>query len=291
MKKLFLLIVTILSFNSYATQTVPILWAFSPASNQANALRVIIDVANKSQTKYNFVFENKTGAGGSIAVNHMINSSQPTLLMISTSIFVRPKYYPEQSYDLNKIQPIAITATDSPLSILAKDSNSLEELNKKSVIKVGIVQGSITESLARTVFANSKSEIIYVPYPGSINATNDLMGDHIDASVEFIKDSIPWVESNKAKIIGISGTNSINSFKTFSAQGVKNSENVISNYYMLTSANANSEFVQEMHNIITNAMTNEKVIDVWKYDYANVQKRSYADTIDFWNKQKIYWSK
>lgn len=292
MKKILLIIATFLSLNCFANQqTVSILWPFSPASNQANALRLMIDAANKSQTKYNFIFLNKPGAGGAVAVNQMLNSTQPTLLMTSTSVFVRPKYFPDQSYDLEKLQPISIVSTGSPLAMLSKDSSSLEELNKKPIIKVGILQGSLTEHFARTVFANSKSEIIYVPYPGTINATNDLVSGHIDASVEFLRDSLPWVESDKLKLIGISGTAHVDSFKPFSAQGVKNSENIISNYYMLTNANANSEFVEEMHNIITAAMLNEKVVEVWKYDYAKTSKRSIYETREFWNTQKQYWKK
>lgn len=290
MKKILLYVITLaMSLSAYASQTVPIVWPFSPASNQANALRVIIDNANKAQSKYNFVFENKPGAGGSIAVNHVINQTTPTLMMISTSVFVRPVYYPDQSYDINKLQPIAITSTGSPIAIIAKDSSNLEDLKKKQVLKIGIVQGSITESVARSVQKVTKNEVILVPYPGTINATNDMVGGHIDASVEFIKDSIPWVESGKAHIVGITGSQNIDSYKTFSSQGVKNTENLISNYYMLASKNMSSEVVQEMHDIITDAMLKQNILDVWKSDFASVKKRSYKETIEFWNTQKAYW--
>lgn len=281
MKKIVASIIMFLSSCAFATQTIPIVWAFSPASNQANALRLIIDNANKAQSKYNFIFENKPGAGGSIAVNHIINSTTPTLLMMSTSIFVRPYYYPEQSYDINKLQPVAITATGSPLAILSTQFSSIDELTKKPYAKIGIVQGSITESVAKSIQKNS---MILVPYQGSINATNDLLGGHIDASVEFIKDSIPWVESGKAKVIGITGTNVIGDFKN-----IKNTDHIISNYYVVANKNMNELLVQELHDIITKAMLQQNVIDLWKGDYATVIKRNYDETIEFWNKHKMYW--
>ena len=281
MKKIIASLILFLCSYSYASQTIPIVWAFSPASNQANVLRLIIDNANKSQSKYTFVFESKPGAGGSIAVNHVINSTTPTLLMMSTSIFARPYYYPEQSYDVDKLQPIVITATNSPLVILSTQFFSIDELTKKPYAKIGIVQGSITESVARAIQKNS---MILVPYQGSINATNDLMGGHIDASVEFIKDAMPWVDSNKAQILGITGSNSINQYKI-----LKNTENIVGNYYVVTSKNINDFIIRELHDIITKAMLQQNVVDLWKGDYATVIKRSYDETVEFWNKQKMYW--
>ena len=281
MKKIIAFFIMIFCNFSHATQTIPIIWAFSPASNQANALRVIIDNANRAQSKYNFIFENKPGAGGSIAVNHVINSPTPILLMMSTSIFVRPFYYPDQSYDINKLQPVVITANDSPLAVLSTQFSSVDQLVNKPYVKVGIVQGSITESVARVIQKNS---MILVPYQSSINATNDLLGGHIDASVEFIKDSIPWVESGKAKIIGITGINQINEYKT-----IKNTENIISNYYVVTNKTMNDLQIRELHDIITKAMIQQNVIDIWKGDYAVVVNRSLKDTVQFWETQRKYW--
>lgn len=281
MKKVIACIVIFLSNLVFAAQTVPIVWPFSPASNQANALRLIIDNANKSQSKYTFVFENKPGAGGSIAVNHLINSNSPTLLMMSTSIFVRPYYYPDQSYDINKLQPIAITSTGSPLAILSTKFSSIEELSKTPNAKIGIVQGSITESVAKAV---QKNTTILVPYQGSINATNDMLGGHIDASVEFIKDSLPWAESGKAKILGISGNTSIGGYKT-----INNTEHIISNYYMVTNKSMNELLVQEFHDIISKAMIQPNVVELWKGDYAIVSARTFKETILFWETQKKHW--
>ena len=103
MKKLLIIFSLIWCTTVSSKEVVPIVWAFAPYSNQANALRVIIDNANNIQEKYTFIFESKPGAGGSIAVNHVINQKKLTLLMISSSVFVRPIYYPNESYDINQL--------------------------------------------------------------------------------------------------------------------------------------------------------------------------------------------
>lgn len=281
----------LLSINIFAAQTVPIVWAFSPASNQANALRAIIDNANKAQDKYLFVFENKTGAGGTVAVRHTINQTVPSLLMISTSVFVRPVYYPNESYDINDLQPISIIAIGSPLAIISKTYDSLDEVKKQKSASIGIVLGSITEATTRAIQPSISTELQLVPYSSSVDATRDAIGGHVDMSVEFIKDAVSWVDSGKVTIIGVTGSKNIGEHKTLVSQGVKGTDNLVSNYYMLASKHMPKELVLEMHEIINDAMFKQNVVDVWKADEAVVLKMNYKDTTKFWKTQKDFWRK
>lgn len=287
MKKLFL-ILSLFTCSVFAGQTVPIVWPFSPASNQATVLRTIIENANSSQNKYTFVFEHKPGAGGSIAVNHVINQNKPTLLMISTSVFIRPIYYPNESYDVNKLQPVLIPSNNSPMVLLSKKFDSIDSMKRAEKITIGIVNGSITEMVARKIVDNAKlTNVIFVPYPGSIDATRDVMGGHIDASIEFLKDATPWVESGSAHIVGVTGTKS--NYKTFQSQNVRGLENIVVNYHVVTNTSMDSTTINEMYDILRNSMLKQNVIDLWKNDGAQVVDRTYPETIKFWNIQKDFW--
>lgn len=289
MKKLLITALFLVAGMAKAATTVPIVWPFSPASNQANALRMIINNANKLQDKYTFVFESKPGAGGSIAVNHVINHTTPALTMISTSVFTRVKYFPNESFDLEQLQPVAITSTDSPMVLLSK-SLDFNDLKTKKSISVGILNGSVTESMAKTI-DKKYGNIMTVPYPGTLDATRDAMGGHIDASVEFIKDALPWVESGQGRIIGVSGTKDIGKHKSFQSMGIPGMENLVANYYMLANKNMDDKLVMEFHNIITKAMIQQNVLDIWKDDHARVDNRTYMETVKFWNDNKAYWKK
>jgi tripartite-type tricarboxylate transporter receptor subunit TctC len=275
--------------NAYASQVVPIVWPFSPGSNQANAIRKVIENANASQSKYVFVFENKPGAGGSIAVNHVIQSSTPALLATTTSFFVRPRYYPNQSHDVNAIQPVVIMATNGPLVLMSTKMTSVEELKKKSSIRIGIIQGSITESLARTLQKNLNNDVVLVPYQGTINATSDMIGGHIDASIEFIKDALPFVEANRANIVGITGNSAVDKHKTFESQGIKDTTEIVNNYYIAASVKMSESLVKELYEILSIATQQQNVVDFWKSDSAISTKRSYRETVEFWNNTKNYW--
>lgn len=257
--------------------TVPVVWAFSPASNQANALRQMIDNANKEQSQYEFVFDNKPGAGGSIGVNSVINSDRPSLILISTSVLVRPKFYPNQSYDLDKLRPVAITAVDSPLVVLSK-YRTLKEMLAAPGYSIGMVSGSITEAVAIRLqeMSTKGRSITFVPYAGTIDATRDAVGGHIDASVEFIKDAIPWEKSGQLHIV-------LNTAKQ------KGFEDLVGHYYLLTSSGTHDSLVEDWNKIFVKAANQPNVIDTWQQDYAKTTKWSVRESEDFWAKQRKAW--
>ena len=97
MKKILTIAMAMLVGVCQAQTSVPLVWPFAPGSNQANFARAIVEEANKQQTKYVFHFENKPGAGGSIAANYVANYNGIALLTSSSSFFVRPVYYPNES--------------------------------------------------------------------------------------------------------------------------------------------------------------------------------------------------
>ncbi len=73
--------------------------------------------------------------------------------------------------------------------------------------------------------------------------------------------------------------------------GIPGMENLVANYYMLANKNMDDKLVMEFHNIITKAMIQQNVLDIWKDDHARVDNRTYMETVKFWNDNKAYWKK
>ena len=291
MKHIFAFILAAITTVASATTQVPIVWPFAPGSNQANAIRMTIEQANKAQSKYQFVFENKPGAGGVVAVNYVLNSPKPAILYMSTSFFVRPMFYPlNESWDVNAFEPVAIAATGSPLVLLSKNVSSIEDIRKKAQFTIGMSNGSITEVVARKVQeALPGVKVLLVPYPNTIAATRDMMGGHVDASVEFFNDAMPWVDSNAAKVVAITGSKNQQGFVTFKSQGVAGLDSVLSNFYMLMSNKTSPALVQELHEILDKAAATEEVTHVWRADLGTTGRRTLEMTQKFWNLQVHYW--
>ena len=80
MKKLIVLILATVAMSSQAAQIVSIVWPFNIGSTQANYARALVTEANKTQNKFTFVLENKTGAGSSIAANYVANSRELSIM-------------------------------------------------------------------------------------------------------------------------------------------------------------------------------------------------------------------
>ena len=53
-------------------KSMSVIWPYSVSDPPANYTRFAIDEMNKAQSQYNFIFENKPGAGSAIAARHEI---------------------------------------------------------------------------------------------------------------------------------------------------------------------------------------------------------------------------
>lgn len=293
MKKLrYILAALAFTFSGHAFSQTPVIWPFSPSSNQAAGLRTIIENANKSQKKYEFVFENKPGAGGTIATLALQRHQGTAVMMSSPSVFTRPLFYPNESYDIEGLEPIMVVTVDQPIVVLSKTIESFQELKNRKEATIGVNLGSITEIVARELQKQlPNTKLILVPYTGTIQATVDAVGGHVDMTVDFPKDTLQWVQEGSLKVIGSTGTKSYAPFKTFKSQGVDGLDNFVLNYYMVVKKGTSAEVIEELHKIFNDANKPSNVVDIWKADYATPVFKDLRSTKLFWDSQKEFWKK
>jgi tripartite-type tricarboxylate transporter receptor subunit TctC len=278
------------SASALAAETVYLVWPFSPASNQATAIRTIIDNANKAQDKYLFVFDNRPGAGGAIGVNSVIRSEKTEVLIISSSVFVRPIFYPNESYNLADLKPLAVLAAGSPISVVSKNYKTLPSFLQAKGPSIGVVAGSVTEVVARQLKAHNPS-IILVPYPGTINATRDAAGGHIDASVEFIKDATPWVTGGLLSGLGATGERDAGPFKSFQSQGISGLSDLSISFYALVKSTMPAEKVNELNEVLVQANSQANVTEIWAGDHATRLNTTVPEATKLWNRSDKFWAK
>lgn len=97
LKNLFLSLITVcVSITAQARDTISVIWPFGVGDTAAQYSRSLIEVLNQTQSQYGFIFENKPGAGSSIAANYVARTPG-TLLSASTAFFVRPNFYPAEA--------------------------------------------------------------------------------------------------------------------------------------------------------------------------------------------------
>lgn len=296
MKKILALALATLVSVCNAQTSVPLVWPFAPGSNQANFARAIVEEANKQQTKYVFHFENKPGAGGSIAANYVANYNGVALLTSSSSFFVRPVYYPNESHKTSDFTPVLIQCTGQPFVIVSAKYKSVAELKAQDKLNIGATIGSLTEALARELKSNlPKSDMAFVGYNNTLQPTQEMIGGVLDLNVDLPTGIIQWVEGGKINVIGSSGTTDYPNIRTFHSQGIKGFEDLISNYQIVTSAKTDPATVQELHAILRKASRDSATLaTLYKNDYctqADVDLKTANTMYDRWSKNWATWLK
>ncbi len=293
MKKLLTLFLALTAASAFANakQNIGIVWPFSVASNQVNFVRAIIDEANKQQSKYNFIVEFKSGAGGTVAAQHVANAQQLTLLTSSSSFFVRPVYYPNESHKTEDFRPIYIECVGQPLAILSMKYKNLDDLRKQKRLTIGIGSGSITESAARELKKSlPNTDLDFIPYGGTLPAMQDVLGGNLDLAVGWVADTKQWVETGKLTVIGTSGTRDFEGYRSFHTQKVKGFEDLVGNYLIMSPAKVPDDVAEEIHNILRKGAQASTTLKTYlDADVCAGVDYNWKQTNDIYKRWQQYW--
>jgi tripartite-type tricarboxylate transporter receptor subunit TctC len=284
-----------LFFSTFAQATpiqVPIVWPFSVGSNQVNFIRAIIDDANKKQDKYVFYVEFKPGAGGTIAARYVENYKGLALLSSSSSFFVRSFYYPNESHKVENFKPVLIECTGQPMAVVSKTFSSIDELKNQKRLTVGANFGSLTEAVVRQLQqALPGVEIDIVPFPGTVQGTQEVLAGRLDLNIDTPGESLQWLELGRLNMIGSTGTVENKHFKTFNSQGIRGFSGLTNNYMMVAGSKTDSATVRELHEILRASAqaASVRLREFYARDYCVEADLNFKQTNDLFNKWSAYW--
>jgi tripartite-type tricarboxylate transporter receptor subunit TctC len=258
-------------------RTVQVVWPFAPASSQAVMVRNLLEAANKQQNKYQFVFVNKPGAGGAIAANYVSSSPQLTVLASTSSFYTRPLLYTE-SHDPEQFRLVNTICMHGPLAMFSRKYSFYSEI-KNSVITVGIIPGSVTQLFTR-ILAQHNPELKFteVPYKNTPEATTDMLGKHIDVSLDLLSTTNLAKLTSDTSVIGVSGTRSFPAMPSMSSLKVKGLENLTNSYYIFLPKHVDMDTYREISQLFNNSIdsavrescNNEKgVVEITTHDKAD----------------------
>lgn len=272
MKKLLALVFALLSLTATADPIrVPTVWGWIPTSTQGNYIRAILEEANKNQSKYEFVFENRAGAGSSIAAQYVLSQSGLAILPNGTAQFIRPFLYPELSYKLSDFKPVMIMGS-SP-AVLVTKNKSMEQLLKQNKINFatsgkGSTAHLIAEALAKDIKKQyPKKDIEMIHYTSSNEGFLSVMGGHTDAVFEFLGDARGKATPD-TRLVGLTGKNSIDGIPTMATLGYPELTDLQATFAFYVPAKTPQATVDELQQIFLKAEQIEQVQRMYKLDYA-----------------------
>ncbi len=162
------------------------------------------------------VVDNKPGASGSIGMQEVARAAPDgyTLgygnvgtLAINKSLFAKLPYEPD------KLVPVALLGYVQNALVMRSSLavNNVKELIAMAKSKPGrLVMGSAgngtTGHLGGELFKSMAGVfLVHVPYRGSPQAIQDLMGGQVDVMFDNLSSIAPHVKSGRVKILGVSG--------------------------------------------------------------------------------------
>jgi tripartite-type tricarboxylate transporter receptor subunit TctC len=185
-----LLLASPLQAQTWPDKPIHIIVAFTPGS----ATDVIgRSVANEMSAKLGqpVIVENKPGAGGTIAAALVAKSAPDgyTLLLNSSGHTVSPWIYDKLTYDTAKdLMGISMIARQPNILVVSPDKGwkTVADLVKAAQAQPGKLSfasagvGSATHMNGEKFKAAAKIDILHVPYKGTPEALNDVMGGRVE---------------------------------------------------------------------------------------------------------------
>jgi len=271
LKRFLVTLFATLALSVMAAEKVSGVWGWIPTSTQGSYFRAILEEANRNQDKYEFVFENRPGAGASIAARHVLAQPNIAVFANSTAQFIRPYLYPDASFKLADFKPVMVMGV-SPAALITK-GKTLDQLVKQDRINfatagTGSTIHLMAEALAKDIKKKYPNKDIQMIHFASTNeAFLSVIGGHTDATFEFLGDAKAKATADTT-LIGLTGKNRVDNIATLASQGYANLTELQGIFAIYISAAAPQATVDELQRIFLKAEQADRVQRLYQTDYA-----------------------
>ena len=288
MKKI-ISILALAAFSLLATakDTITVIYSWTAADTAANFHRSLIEEANRIQDKYNFIFDTRPGAGGSIAAIHVLETPN-TILATASAFFVRPNFFPNESHDVTKFREI-FPQCSAPAVIASKKYKSWSEVPNNAKLSIGMSGMGTTTHLIATQLVKKYPNLIIVPFKSTSEALLGVLNDSTDFSVNFLGDSDQYTTGkDPVHLLGITGNKTINRIVPLSTQGFSKDLEVmnIPAELLVPTSWPDSKFT-DVREILLRAGRSQSVLDSYKPDYCQSINQMNDKEIQIWYTNQI----
>jgi len=197
---------------NWPERAIRVIVPFPPGGGTDTIAREVVHEISLA-TKWNFVVENKPGAGGNLGIDTVARAEADgyTIGLGQTSnLAINPTLHPNLSYDpLKDLVPIGLAAGAPLLLIVASDSpyHTMQEFIAAAKTKQldfaspgsGTVSHLANEMLQKEVGI----QFVHIPYKGSNQAVIDLVGGRLDAYMSSVPTLLGHVRDGKARALAV----------------------------------------------------------------------------------------
>lgn len=291
MKKFIVGLLLLAASPLFARETVTVMYSWSPADSIATINRRTIEEANKIQNKYNFIFDAKPGAGGTLAATQVLNNPNH-ILVTSGAFFVRATVFPEASYDVSKFTTLMGMCT-APMSITSSKYKSWKEVPRDQPLNIGTSGLGVTTHLAALQIIARYPRMQVVPFKSTSEALINMVGGTVDFQVGFLSEPESWAKENNkpVHVMGTTGNRSINGYPTLASQGFDDIINWVDvPFHYVVPATVSAGKFNEWRSILQNAAKHKRVRESMSADYCHPTE-DLKEPRQWYNDQAVFWRK
>ena len=260
--------------EAYPSRPIKLIVPYTPGQGADSAARL---VATKlaERLKQAIVIENRPGAAGNIGAEAAAKAAPDgyTLLVGSNATHAaNAALYPSLRFDPLKDFVGVSYIGAVPMAVIAAPgfpASNMRELVQLAKSKPGTVSVAVPSSTARVVLElmakSSAASFKDIPYKGSTAAISDVLGGHVQLSIDTAMAATPQVQSGKMKALGVTSsarTSVLPTVPTLAESGLPGFNLVAWNVWFApqgTPADIVAKLNAEMRQVLTDADTIAKL--------------------------------
>jgi tripartite-type tricarboxylate transporter receptor subunit TctC len=293
MKKLLAALLATISLSAVAQkETITMYYSWTAADTAANFYRTLADESNKLQNKYNFIFDAKPGAGGTVAASATLNNPN-SIWINSSAAFIRPNLFPTESHDMAQFRSLMPMCV-APFVVTSTKYKSWKDVPKDAKLSIGISGLGATTHLVAIQVASQYPNMQIVPFKSTSEALLSTLSGNTDFAVGFVGDSEQYTQANVAKRVywlGMTGKQSIKGIPLLMNQGFPAVEADMSTpQQIFIPRKFPEEKFLEIRKIFVEAARSKSVRDANAADNCTPNNQIPTAELDNWyNSQLVLW--
>ena len=247
--------------QSYPSKPVRLIIPFAPGGTTDIVARIVGDKLGR-ELGQPVILENRAGGGGTVGADYVAKSpADGYILGVATvsTIGTNPATNPKMPYDslkdfafITNLVNVPNVMTVNPTKLPVKDMKEFIALVKKSPGKYSYASsgsGGISHLDGELFKALTGTFIVHIPYRGSGPALIDTVAGQVDAQIDNLPSSLPFIKGAKLRALAVMSEKRVESLPdvpTFAELGLKELNNMAW-YGLVGPAGLSKDIIAKVH--------------------------------------------